>query len=181
MKKELKESLKKRVVETVKDKDEYVSVKNSVLNFEESNRSVKTYSLKKGENSFDIIPYKVTTDWYKNLRQHSNRPTGVEKGLLDYKLEIPVHRLGEHGENPILCLKFAFGKKCSICEEKQKQRELFDQTGASKYEAEWKRLSPKWRVFYTINIGESKKIKLRLLEASFHLFEKYLKDASERG
>lgn len=181
MKQSIKDSLKKRVLETVKDKDEFVSVKASVLDINKSKKPVKFYKLeggKKNINRFDVIPFRITQDWYEKLRQHSNRPTGVKKGFLDYKLEVPIHSLGERGESPVLCLRSAFGKKCCVCDENQKQRDLFAKTGKASHEKAAAALRTKWRVFYTINIGTTTKPKLRLLDHSFMLFEKYLKESA---
>ena len=179
MKQSLKESLKGRISETAKDGVDFVTVKQTVLDLAKTKRTVRFYQAKSGKeklNRLDIIPFEISEDWYASLKGHSNRPTGRQPGDLDYKLEVPVHSFKDLP--PILCLNFAFRKRCSVCEEWTKQKQAGN-------EDEARVLQPKWRVFYNI-VDRTKKNHfekgiVQVWEHSFHLFEKYLKEEVDSG
>lgn len=63
----------------------------------------------------DHLPFVITQEWYKDLREKSGEATGLLVGDWDYKLEAPFHKL--KGGGYILCLNQAFGKDCAFCNE----------------------------------------------------------------
>lgn len=98
---------------------------------------LKKFKLKEGDNWVDIIPYEVTTD------QH---PDGIEEGEDDYKLEVWAHRNMGPEEKWVLCLKATLGRKCPICEYKDKL--LSD--GKDRDSKEVKALNASKRCFYNV-------------------------------
>ena len=75
----------------------------------------------KNTNAIDIVEFRITQDWYPNLRCRGGGTCGdlgLVPGELDYKLEIPVHSNVGPNKKQHLCPQDAFGKPCPICEEK---------------------------------------------------------------
>src|SRR3990167_9174069 len=92
---DMKAELKKRTEETVADGEDFGGGHASILDAGKIKKSVKWFSVKSGKdnlNRFDIIQYVVSSDFYEKMKNHSNRPTGVKVGKLDFKLEVPVHK-----------------------------------------------------------------------------------------
>ena len=108
---------------------------------------VNRFEAKRGNgdiNTIDIIPFEITESWYKNLRMPSGRPTGLDVGDLDYKLQVPVHRgMGPDNRDTWLCLREAFGRECYRC------NEMFDRYKEGDKE-EGKKLRPSWLTFYNV-------------------------------
>ena len=125
-------------------------------------------------NRYDILPFKVSADWYKDLRSFSGRPTGLEVGDYDYKLELPVHgNVPGCEKSRVVCLKEAFGQPCPICQEMER---LMTDEGKNE-DIEGKiapSLKPKWRVFYNVIDLNDDQNKIVIFESSYHLFEKQL-------
>lgn len=98
------------------------------------------FTLEKGYNYIDNIPYEVSSE---------NHPDQIPIGEDDYKLEVWAHRnIGPNNEW-ILCLKRTFNKKCRCCEERD-----FLQTkeggNCTTDDEEVKALTPTLRCFYNI-------------------------------
>lgn len=135
----------------------------------------------KDKNRIDIIPFRITQDWYKDLRipigtwedssKYTTLPTGRKEGQQSYTLIIPIHfDVGTKGDIK-LCLREAFGEKCCICDE------MFDKISEDK-EGNKKiiqRLRPKWRAFYNVIDRKDREKGIQLWDISFHCFEKYLR------
>lgn len=174
--KAMKEDFKKRIDDTVMDGEGFGSGKSPILNSSKSKRPVSWYEMKSGKedvNRIDIIPYVVSKNYYENLRNHSNKPTGVKVGNMDYKLEVPIHNLPEGRR--VLCLNWALRKPCPVCEEITNMQERGDE------EKKWKPLTAKWRCFYNVIDKEEPKKGVQIIEMSFYLFEKYLKEEAIKG
>lgn len=173
---DMKADLKRRTEETVSDGEGFGGGKTSVLDVTASKRPVKWYKVKSGKenkNHLNIIPYIIRSDWYEKMKNHSNRPTGVKVGKLDYKLEIPFHRLPTG--QMILCLNFAFGKSCAICEEVKNMQ------GHGEKESKWKPLQAKWKCYYNVIDVDNPDKGIQIFDSSFYLFEKYLKAEAQSG
>lgn len=124
-------------------------------------------------NMYDIIPFEITAEWYKDLRTFSGQPTGLEVGDVDYKLEVPVHRTIPGNEKArCVCLKEAFGKPCPVCQERDR---LMSDAGKDEDPDGTiaKSLQPKWRTFYNL-IDLNNDDEIVIWEYSYHLFEKAL-------
>ena len=138
----------------------------------------KPTSDKKNRNEIDIIPFLATQDWISKMRSFNGAMLDISPGDMLYKLEVPGHpRIGAE-ERTFLCLKAAFGKSCSICNEREalKENEEADEDLI-------KSLYPKWRVFYNIRDRneEDKEKRRKVWDASYHSFEKFFLEEADMG
>jgi len=175
-----KEALKRRTQTAVSNRDKKGLGRASVVDL--SKIDIPQYEIKSGrdKNIIDILPFEITQKWYENLRTFSGNATGLGVGMIDYKLEVPVHSNVGPDNKKCICLRLAFGKKCPMCEdtfleyEKSKKDQDKDKLQA---------LKVSWRTFYNIydyeEEDENNAMKI-WSNFSYHLFEKYLlKDVSE--
>jgi hypothetical protein len=120
-------------------------------------------------NHIDILPFEVTQEWYKNLKQKKNGiPNGIEPGFLDYKLEIPFHKSVGPQNKKIICKRLAFGKECKLCQmvwkendkpEGQRDGELLED------------LYYQWRVWYNFFDYDNQEIGVQLFDSAYTKFE----------
>lgn len=106
--------------------------------------NIEIYKPVEGVNRVNILPYVIKTD------NHPDVAAGlVEKGDMDYVLDVWVHKnIGERKKD-IVCLKKTYGKACPLCEENKR---LYD---SGDLEAS-KEIMAKRRVMYNIQptVGE---------------------------
>lgn len=110
----------------------------------------KTYKL-------DILPYQIKT---------KNHPQGMKPGLLDYVLDVWVHRRIGPAKKDFICLANSFGKPCPICEEKEIQRK----GGADKEDL--KKFNASRRVVYNVVDTDDSESEVQLFSTSHFLFAK---------
>jgi len=175
--KERREALRRRTQQSGNERNKTGLGGSTVLDIS-GIESLNLFKPKSGQekNFIDILPFEITQDWYPDLRTKSGRPTGLEPGLEDYKLEVPVHsRIGVDNRQ-FLCRRLAFGKKCPICEE---LRVEYDKPKSEQSEDVIRALTPSWRCYYNIyDYNEPDKDLQLWTDASYHLFEKnFLEDA----
>ena len=135
---------------------------------------------KKG-NLIDLIPFIVTQDWYKDLRQppDGSVTTGVNVGEPDYLMAIPVHKGVGPEKRQMLCIRSAFGNSCYICEERFAE---MDKDEDEQDEQKIKDLKPSWRCFYTIfNYDEPDKDFQLWPDVSWWNWEKPMQEDLEIG
>jgi len=171
-----KEKLKNRTHQAAVNKDSRGLGRKSVLDLGVVNLPVWTPRSGKDKNYIDIMPWRVTQPWYKNLHTRAGTMTGLEPGDCDYKLEVPRHGSVGPGKDLMLCLREAFGKTDAICEdmfaEYQKRKE-----GGRDFDKEKARsFMPSWRDFYIIYDYDLAGKGFQIWEISYELFEKYLLD-----
>lgn len=129
-------------------------------------------------NEFDIIPFYITQEWFKDMKMKSGRrPEGKsDVGYLSYKFEIPCHRGVGPNNEWWLCNFEAFGKPCVMCEEKFAE---FDKPKAEQDEKVWRPLMPSWRDFYNIYDYNNPDKDIHPFEISYAHFEDALLQAIE--
>ncbi len=147
--------------------------RKTCLNMDVFGDDVEWFKPKAGERyNLDIIPFRITEEWYKEMRQYSGLETRRDVGKLEPSLIYPIHRnIGSNNES-VLCINKAFGKDCPICE---CINELYED-----YEKNKKSISPikvSWRCLYNVKIPGKKKI--YLWDFSFYCFERILREAME--
>lgn len=168
-----KEALRKRMHSAVKNRNEGF-IRKGILDL--SKLDIKLYKPKSGreKNLIDIIPFKITQKWYKDLLTPKGEKIGLDIGETDYKLEIPVHRNVGPGNDAFICNRMAFGQKCYRCEEYFTEKEKGDLL-----DSDLNKMKFSWRDFYIISDkNDNDKIEI-WLDVSFHNFEKYLLDEAE--
>ncbi len=176
-----RDKLKRRQEQTVKDKDTRIAGRKSILDLTKIDLppwTPKCGAKKEDINCIDIMPWRVSRSFYKDLRAHSGRPVGLDVGDIDYKLEVCRHGNVGPGNDQFLCLRESLGKNDIRCEEmflEYKKRKDGDKTFDEK---KAKALSPSWRDFYIVfdyDLPEDDPHKgFRLWEVSYANFEKYL-------
>lgn len=167
--------LKDRMNRAQKDRGKRGLGKVSILDL--AKYSVENYKAKSGKerNIFDILPFQISEPWYSALRTRAGNTTGLEVGDLDYKLEVPIHRIPGTGE-VFLCLREAFGKPCILCESRFEE---YNKPEGERNKDTLRELSPSWRCFYNVFDYEAKEEKVYLFEAAYKLFEEVLLAESE--
>ena len=125
------------------------------------------------DNAFDIIPFVITQDWYRKLQNPSGRLNGLEIGMRDYKLQVPIHRNVGDNNDIYLCLREAFGGQCEICDEMFDAYRDGDKDKASGLRA-------RWRVFYNIYDYADPDKPIQLFEISYYSFEGTSANAPQR-
>jgi hypothetical protein len=128
-------------------------------------------------NKYDILPFEITMDWYRNMRTAFGKPTELEVGDVDYKLEFAQHNNVGPEKTQVLCLTETFGKPCPVCEERARLRDDPDEDPEGKISEE---IKPKWRTLYNI-IDLNGDDEIRLFHCSYHLFEKELLEKVSLG
>ena len=162
-----KERLKQRGRQEYEDKGKTGLGRKSVLDYSRAAGRPVNFWIPRYHpevNPMDIIPFVITQDWYRKLRMPSGRPNGLEAGMWDYKLQIPVHRGVGANKDVYLCLREAFGGACIICDE------MFEayKTGDKKLAAD---LRPGWRCFYNVYDYDDPDKGIMLFEISYYCFE----------
>lgn len=132
----------------------------------------------KEKNLIDIIPFFTTQDWIRKMKGFNNTSLGIEKGDMLYKFEVPQHTKVGAEERVFLCLKFALGKSCPICNEREALSKADDVD-----EDLIKSLWPKWRVLYNIiDKNEKDKVKAKKVwDSPYHSFEKFFLEEADEG
>ncbi|MBU2051546.1 MAG: hypothetical protein KKH61_21560 [Gammaproteobacteria bacterium] len=164
-----KEKLKLRQQQEHADKGKLGLGRLDVLDFSQVKVAVNYYTPKTGrgdENVFDILPFRVSRPWYKDLRSISGRPiTYVDVGDLDYKLQVPIHRgMGPTGSDTYLCLREAFGKECERCNAMFEHYRTGDKDAATK-------LRPQWITFYNVYDYNDDARGYQLFKIAYYNFE----------
>lgn len=140
--------------------------------------NIVQYKPKSGMNNkniIDIIPFKISQDWYPNLKEKSGAKIGLQPGQLDYKLEVPIHRSLGADNQVVLCLRCAFGKPCQPCEDMFAE---YRKAEADRDQKVLKALKTSWRVFYNVYDYSDKEYEdFKIMEMSFAMFETYLLEA----
>jgi hypothetical protein len=152
-KKSLKNSLKDRIKTNHSIKD-YGEFGKRILKVPED---TEFYVPEKGHNKIEILPYEVAT---------KNHPK-LDKGDLDYVLDVWVHKGIGPSEDNYVCLKKTFGKPCPVCEELALLKKSDDVD-----DEDLDALKPKRRVIY--NLFDHNDEKVKVFEVSHFLFEKEL-------
>jgi len=131
------------------------------------------YTTGRNKNIIDILPYPITQGWYKDLLAYNKDTVGLEEGDLDYKLEVPVHTIGEKGnKKQFLCLREALGRECPICKE---MFEFYGKDNKTKDDQAYANsLQPRWRVFYNVFDYAEPDKGIQIMEMAFSNFEKFL-------
>jgi hypothetical protein len=172
--KDYREKLKNRTQQAAANKDVRGGGKRSILNLSMLGLPVWVPKSGREKNVIDIMPWRITQEWYKNLRNRQGLATGLDIGYVDYKLEVPRHSNVGPGKDHMLCLREAWGKSDPICDDmfaeyaKRKEGGKFDKEKA-------KGLQPSWRNFYVIYDYDMDDKGFQLWpDVSYELFEKYL-------
>jgi hypothetical protein len=154
---------KSRYQESYRSKDKGGSSRIGILDFKKLEESPQFFSPTSGINKINIIPFEVTS------KKHPLVKSGVlEKGDLDYVLDIWIHRYVGPNNADILCPKKTYGKPCPICENVQKLYDEGDKKNASADKAQR-------RVLYNVQpIIRGEAQSLHIWEISHFLFEKEL-------
>lgn len=138
-----------------------------------NHEKVNFFSLGKGKNYLDIIPFEVTSKNYPD--------ENVEIGDIVYRLIAWQHTNIGTDDSKVICLKETYGKKCPICEA---QKELVD-AGADWQDKEVKALSAKIRAYYNvIDVGdksETDEIQIFETSAATEWFDHLLEVESKQG
>lgn len=130
------------------------------------------------DNRYDILPFVISQEWYADMRTFYGKPTGLEVGDVDYKLEYASHsRIGPE-KTQVLCLRETFGHACPVCEERDRLQDNQDEEDPDGKLADG--LKPKWRTLYNI-IDLNGDEDIRLWDYSYHLFEKELLEEVSLG
>jgi len=174
-----REKLIERQRDSVQTRDQKGSGKKSLLDW--SKLKVKKpqefQAEAKKKHLIDLIPFKVTQSWYKDLLTPAGKQINRDIGDLDYKLEISVHKyIGENNET-FLCLRESLGRKCPICdlmfEEYAKDNPDKDKATS---------LNTSWRNYYNIYDYDDEDAEFQVWEdVSWHNYEKEFMDESEDG
>lgn len=171
--KDRREALRQRQKQAVNDRDKKGLGGGGVLDFSHVEGAIAYFKPEENRDEcIDIIPFEITQEWYAKLRSFSGRPTGLQPGDWDYKLEIPIHRYIGDENMDFLCPRLAFGKKCPICEEMFAEYEKEERN-----EKAIKALTPSWRNYYNVYNYNAKEDSTGLsiwANMSYHCFEKYL-------
>lgn len=171
-----KEKLKNRTHQAAVNKDSRGLGRKNILDLGIVKLPVWSPRSGKDKNYIDIMPWRITQPWYKNLHARTGVATGLDPGDCDYKLEVARHANIGPGKDMMLCLREAWGKNDPVCEdmfsEFQKRKDGsrdFDEKKARSFQ-------PSWRDFYIIYDYDQPEKGFQLWECSYELFEKYLLD-----
>jgi hypothetical protein len=126
---------------------------------------VEVWQCKEGDHLLDILPFAAGSDF--PLDPNTGEPI-VTEGDLAYVLDVRVHQNVGSMKAPYVCPYENFGLPCPICEF-IKDNDLDTD--------EWKKVSPKRRVFYQIwlhNSRETEKKGIMLWEMSHYSMEEKL-------
>jgi hypothetical protein len=171
-----RERLRNRTRETVHNKDMRGGGRKSLLDLSIIKLPVWVPKTGRDKNYIDIMPWKISQSWYKFLRERSGKPTGLEVGEWNYKLEVPRHSNLGPSKDLAVCIREAFGKTDPPCEdmfaEYQKKRDGSKDFSEKKVIA----LRPSWRDFYVIYDYDQREKGYMLWEIAYEMFEKYLLD-----
>jgi hypothetical protein len=172
-----KEKLKNRTKQAAENKDARGTGRKSILDLSLLKLPLWTPRSGKDKNFIDIMPWRISQTWYKNLRTRSGDVTKLDVEDVDYKLEVARHSNVGPSKDHLLCLREAFGKSDPICEdmfaEYQKRKDGNKEFSAEKA----KQLQPSWRCFYIVYDYDDQNKGFQLWgDVSYELFEKYLLD-----
>ena len=178
-----REKLRNRQKQAVDNRDQKGLGRKSVLDWGRlSGKKPSSYQATKGKelNVIDFLPFKVTQDWYKDLRTFVGLTTNMDVGDFDYKLELPIHKYVGENNDEIICPRLAFGKKCPRCEA------MFEEYAKEEPDEKiTRKLNPSWRCWYNIyDYSEENNPdgKLSVWEdVSYHCFEKEILAESGEG
>ena len=158
-------SLSGRIEDSAGEVDAKVTGGKSILDFGDT--KPKFFKEKEGWNTFNIIPYEITSKNHPRVKMGKARV-----GDLDYMLDVWVHRRVGPAKTDVICPKKNFGHECPICN----QAGEFWEAGKEK---EAKDTWPKRRVFYNVEDTENAKGEIQIFHASFSLFQDEILKQSE--
>lgn len=147
-----REALRKKTEQNASQKGQG----RGVLDLAKVKGEVKFFKPKVGYNTIDIIPFEVKTE---------NIP-GLEKGSLEYVLNIWTHRRIGPSEETVLCLKRTCKKACPICEAMDEIKEENPDFAEA--------LAPKNRAIYNVISLDGEDESVMIFETSYYNFEKEL-------
>lgn len=169
-----REKLKSRTQEAVANRDSRGLGRKSLLNLALIGLPAWQPRSGKDKNYIDIVPWRITQSWYKNLRTRSGKLTGMDVGDVDYKLEVARHNNVGPVKDMMLCLREAFARNDPVCEdmftEYQKRKDSKQDFNADKARS----FQPSWRDFYVIYDYDDPDRGYQLWEMAYELFEKFL-------
>ena len=178
-----KEALRKRTIESSKDRGQYNLGKSLKVPFNLSSLKEPPvwYELKadpRVSNMIDILPFEITNPLYPSFRQFTGKPLGIPVGSLDYKLEIPVHQKIGRSKQPVICRRELFGEPCSICDDMFEEYKKKNSSDFDKKTAE--ALRPQWRCIYVVyDYRDEKHNGFKLWDVAYKTFEEYLCEKAE--
>jgi len=143
----------------------------------------KFYEMKKRDNKIDILAFIVSNPEYAKIRDMKPYNIGPEIGIKpgedDYKLQYAFHPSLGAEKKDYLCLRHMFGKACPVCEELDPIWSKKKEERTKEEQEKGKKLGHKWRVMYNIYDYADPDGGIKLLDYSYHLFEKFLQDKIE--
>jgi hypothetical protein len=129
--------------------------------------TIKFWKQKEGVNKIDIIPYTVSSN------AHPLVHNGIlEKGDLDYTLELWVHTYLGPQNTTVVCPKRNYGQPCPICEQAAKYHD-------EGKEEESKALWAKKKMYYNVQDALHPGDGVQILETNFKYFEKPLRSLAK--
>ncbi len=103
------------------------------------------FSAEKGKKRLiDSLPFVVSQNWYKDMKEKSGDKIGTPVGDWDYKLEYPIHNTKN---GPMLCVNLAFGRDCLFCNTLYTE---WKKDKADQDEDKIKAMKTSWRCSYNI-------------------------------
>jgi len=129
--------------------------------------NVKFWKQKEGVNKIDIIPYTVSSKSHPLVHNGT-----LEKGDLDYTLELWVHTFIGPQNATVVCPKRNYGQPCPICEQSKK----YEEEGK---EEESKALWAKKKMYYNVQDVLHPGDGVQIFESNFKYFEKPLRSLAK--
>ncbi len=178
-----REKLRNRTTQAAQNRDRKGLGKKSVLDWSKfvgKKPNEFTPQTGKNKNLIDVLLFKITQDWYKDLRTFCGLTTNLGIGDYDYKLELPVHKNVGENNDTLLCLQKAFGRKCIRCEEvgEEYDKDEPNQKTINALKASWRT----WYNIYDYDDEENSEGKNGIWEdVSYYLFENQLLEEQDEG
>lgn len=120
------------------------------------------------KNLIDILLYQVTS---------ANHPGGVEKGQLDYILDVWFHGGVGTLNSMYVCPLKMYGRPCPICEE----RDARMKSGLAWDSPEVQEVTPQRRAYYNIIDLNDPQKGIQIFSASYALFEREMLEMAEKA
>jgi hypothetical protein len=153
-------SLNKRYDHSYNTKDRG-GLRKSFIDFGKE-ENVKYYKAKEGTNRIVIVPYKI------KINTHPMVAAGkMEKGDIDYLMDIHIHRNVGAANSEVVCLKMDYNKKCPLC---MQAMEYKDKGMKKEYDA----LKATRRVVYNVIDADDPQKGIQIFNVSHYLFEEPL-------
>lgn len=128
-------------------------------------KGYELFKFKKGMNTFDILPFRVSK---KNYRVRSK---DVKEGQAHYECTFFIHKGIGPEEKWVICPRESFGKDCSVCNYMRKKMKA-----NALSEDDRKALSPKERQLFIVRDHDDDRKKKILENSHFRGFGELLKD-----